>query len=161
MTAGDRARYSRIMDRRLAPDYRPIFESDLQMTYTINSENYISSRDALFANFPYIYNVEGSGALQEAFEDAEEGHGYKYTWEALIYDFRDWINCSDKDYAFFDGERHVEFLVGFKNREDAESFSCQFEVILIQEPEPEVLPTVKITAVPASTKPSASICLVK
>lgn len=131
------------------------------MTYTIDSENYISSREALFANFRYIYNVEGSGTLEEAFEDAKEGHGYKYTWEALICDFRDWIDCSDKDYAFFDGERHVEFLVGFKNREDAESFTCQFEVIPAQEPEPEVLPAVKITVVPASTKPSASIRLVK
>ena len=130
------------------------------MTYTINSENYISDRDALFTNFPYIYNVEGSGALEEAFENAEEDHGYKYTWEALIYDFRDWIDCSDKDYACFDGERHVEFLVGFKNREDAESFNCQFEVIPVREPEPELL-TVKLAAVPASTKASASIRLVK
>lgn len=114
------------------------------MSYTINSENYISDRDALFANFPYIYNVEGSGALEEAFENADPDHGYKYTWEALIYDFRDWIVCSDDQFAFFDGERHVEFLVGFKNAEDAKSFTNQFDVIPVQEADPVAMAIVPV-----------------
>ena len=131
------------------------------MTHTINSENYISGRDAMFANFPYIYNVEGSVALEEAFEDADPDHGYKYTWEALICDFRDWLDCSNQDYAFYDGERGIEFFVGFKNAADAKSFTNQFDVLPVREPERELLPMVEITSVPASTKASATIRLVK